>query len=66
MVPSPFWSLRPEFCYCQVTAVLPMWGAPSDDRKGFIFRSHNQQYMSIVITILLVSILQSFGKSGYL
>jgi hypothetical protein len=34
---APVWGLRPDFCYCQTTAGLLMWGALSDERTGLSF-----------------------------
>jgi hypothetical protein len=37
LVSSPIWGPRSDFCYCQTTAVLSMWGALSDERTGLSF-----------------------------
>jgi hypothetical protein len=37
LVSSPIWGRRPDFCYCQRTSVLSIWGAHSDERTVLSF-----------------------------
>jgi hypothetical protein len=67
LVSSTIWGPRPDFCYCQTFAVLSMWGALSEERKGLSFvavtvSSTRHPYLQFYLSEFRVVICQEYGS----